>query len=539
MWVRPWWAGRNAVSMARQWIAAGKANYAAEVVQKALEKDPEQPELWMLAAELARLNGPRILEVEYAHRAALLRPGNPKYALEWAGAALRADQRDVMFQALKSISDAELDRSSVAQRLLGELKRREHNFAGAVVHFEAALRLDGPGATNEIPLGLCLLAARGSEERERGHGLLEKWSADSAWGATALRLLLLDAGDRGDRPAALKWALALSAHPGKADSDAPDWLRVLAKEDRMKFEEELGRLKMTHKATPEASAQLLGWLNEIGESRVGLDWLGSLPEQDVQRPPLSLAKAEALRIISDWSGLQALTIKGEWGANLDFLRWTYGLRAARALADEKQAENLWLTLVNHSQVNAQHALFGGSMLYSWGMVNEAEALWWRAAEQGEGVSFEALGALARFYQVRRDADGQHRVFRKLHAMRPDDDAITNNYVFFAVLTGNRERESELLARDIMLRNAGNQTYLATYAYVLFARDRSAEALKLVAPAFAKDSASPTIQFAYGLALAGSGEQEKARPILRGLDPATLTTREEEIIEAVLNGGGQR
>ncbi len=536
VWINPWWMRRNAVSMARQWIAAGKTNYAAEVVQKALEKDAQQPELWLVAAELARLNGPRILEIEYAHRAAQLQPENPKYALEWAGAALRADQRDVTIQALAGVSDAELARSSVAQRLLGEMKRRERNFDGAVVHFEAALRLDGPGAINEIPLGLCLLVARGAGERQRGHDLLVKWAADPTWGASSLRLLMADAEARGDLPAALKWALALGVHPDRAVSDTSNRLRVLAKGDRAKFAEELARLQKVHRVSAEASAQLVGWLNEIGESRVGLEWMQTFPEPEVQRPPLSLAKAEALRKMSDWAGLQALTAQDDWGANLDFLRWAYGLRAARALADEKQAENLWLTLVNHAQVNGQHALFGGSMLFSWGMVKEAEALWWRAAEQGEGVSYEALGALARFYQVRRDADGQHRVFKKLHAMRPTDDAITNNYVFFAVLTGNRERESELLARDIMQRNTGNPTYLATYAYVLVARDRAAEALKLIAPAFAKDSTSSAIQFAYGLALAGTGEKEKAKPILNGLDPATLSTREVEIIAAALNGG---
>ena len=48
---------------------------------QAVNKNPQQPELWMLAAELARLNGQKTMEVEYSHRAALSQPKNSRFHL--------------------------------------------------------------------------------------------------------------------------------------------------------------------------------------------------------------------------------------------------------------------------------------------------------------------------------------------------------------------------------------------------------------------------------------------------------------------------
>ena len=55
VWVYPWWAQRNAISMARQWIAAGRLDNAADSLRRAVSLAPERPETWQLAAELARL----------------------------------------------------------------------------------------------------------------------------------------------------------------------------------------------------------------------------------------------------------------------------------------------------------------------------------------------------------------------------------------------------------------------------------------------------------------------------------------------------
>jgi len=160
--------------------------------------------------------------------------------------------------------------------LLGELARRQSRLEVAIPHFEAALKIDGPGAIDELPLGLCLTAQNDAAQRLRGLGLLEKWSGDPEWGATALRFLLEDAVHRDARPAMLKWAVALRVHPRCTFGDVPRCLQALAAVDESKFEEELLRLEQAHRASPEASAQKVPKENvqasTRGLHRVRLSW---------------------------------------------------------------------------------------------------------------------------------------------------------------------------------------------------------------------------------------------------------------------------
>ena len=107
---------------------------------------------------------------------------------------------------LSRVPADELDKSAQAQRLLGELDRRKVRLTAAKKHFEAALRLDGPIANNEVPLGIILLNATDPAERKHGLDLLAKWTTDREWGAVALRLLLQDALANNDRPALRQWA---------------------------------------------------------------------------------------------------------------------------------------------------------------------------------------------------------------------------------------------------------------------------------------------------------------------------------------------
>jgi Flp pilus assembly protein TadD len=534
-WAYPWWARRNAIRIARQWIAAGQLSYAAETVQKAIEADPKEPELWLLAAELARLNKQPSMEVQYVHQAVLVRPGESKYLFEWASAALHADLPDEAERALSGMPAEELARSSFAQRIFGEIARRKNLLADAAKYFEAGLKIDGPGGVNELPLGLCLLKAPDANQRQRGVELLTKLTKDPEWGAGALRILLTDASIQNDLPAMLRWAEALRTNPRCTVGDMPNCLAAIARADEGRFSEIIILLKQAHSATPESAAQLIGWLNQIGHSAEALAWMRLLPEKNVQLPPLSVGKAEALRQVGEWAALRDWTTQGEWGASLDFLRWAYGFQAARSLGDASQAEKLWRLLSEHAQANGVHALFAGSTIFSWGLVQEAEMLWWQAAEQNNNIAVEALGTLARHYQVRRDAEGQYKVFNQLHALHPQDDAVTNNFAFFAALTGNRERLAEQLARDNAAKYPLNSTYQATHAFVLLMRGHPDQALKIINPLAGEAEKSSAVAFVYGLALARTGEKTAGKVILQRIDPATLTLREVELLKVVLSG----
>ena len=532
VWVYPWWTRRNALSIARQWIDAGRLDNAAQAVQDALTAAPGRPEPWRLAGELARLRGRKAEAMDDARQAATLGAGDPELVMEWAAAALLADQNEEAGRALAGLSPATSAESAYAQRLLGEVARRQGALTAAKNHFETALSLDGSQAIDEVPLGLILLNATDAARRQRGLDLLTKWTTDAEWGAEALRALLGDSINRDDRPGMLRWAPALRAHPRCTLGDIPNCLLALSRADERPFASAVAALEKDYAASPESAAQLVGWLNQIGHADEAVRWLTTLPLQGTPRPPLAVVGAEALRQTGSWRELREWTRQGDWG-DVEFLRWAYAMEAARAMGDHAQTDELWRTLRNHAATNNVHALFAGSTLFTWGRVEEAEALWWAAAEQTGPNAITALGTLARHYQVRRDAEGQYRAFRKLHYLHPQDADATNNFVFFAALTKNGGSQVEQLARENLARNPQNRTYLATCAFVCSAQGRNDEALALLQPVVSETAQSPTLAFAYGLALAGTGKKAEARALLGKLDPATQTTREAELIKNAL------
>lgn len=529
----PWWARRNAIRIAQQWLDAGQLRYAAEAAHRAAALAPDRPEPWQIASELARLGGQNDQAMQYARRALELAPEDPVLAITLAAACLNASKPDDARAALAKVAPEVLAESPEAQRILGELARRELRLTEARDYFETAVRLDPGKPINDIPLGTVLLRSTVKPERQRGLGLLRRWTADKQWGPSALRILLEDALQRDDRPGMLEWAEQLRAHPRVTVADMPQWLLALSRADEAHYAAALADLEKRHAGSPDHAAQLLGWLNRIGRHADAIAWLKTLPAAATHRPPLAVLAAEAFRATGAWGDLQAWTDGPSWGPDTDFLRWTYGLMAARALHDDTRADELWRTLFNHAQINTGHAVFAAPTLYSWGLVREAEQLWWRAADQEGRSAIEALGALSRLYQTTRDADGLYRAFRRLHLLQPQDPDIANNFAFYSLLLGRDQRAAQLTAQQNAKYSPTNNDYLATQAFSLVQQQHYADALSLLASRASLAGKSPSIGFAYGLALAGAGRKAEARPLLQGLPPQTLTLAEVELIQRAL------
>ena len=532
IWVYPWWTERNAISMARQWLAAGRLDYAAGAVQQALIKAPDRPDVWQLAAELARRQKNLPLAVERARYAAKLAPEDTALVLAWATDALLANLTDEAERALATLPSAEIADSAAAQRIAGEIARRRVRLTSARNHFEAALRLDGPVAIDEVPLGTVLIYSRESTERRRGLALLARWTGDRDWGANALRTLLGDALDHDDRPAMLRWAEALRAHPRCTLGDIPNCLRALARADESHFAAVVALLEANSAGNPVQAAQLIEWLNQIGRSPEAVHWLDGLPPALTRNPPVLVVAAEALRLSSEWMKLSAWVDEANWSGDVEFLRLLYGLQASRRLGDTARAEEWWRTLQGKAQSNGVQALFAADTLYAWGWQDDGLKLLWMAADQPR-VTLEALGTLARHYQVQRDAEGQYQAFRRLHSLRAKDAGIANNFACFAALTGKDLTEAEEIARRNFGQDSHNLVYRSTLALVLIAQNRATDALTLLEPVAHDWQKSPALALPYGLALAATGRQDKAGPVLSSLDPATLTTQEVTMIKQAL------
>jgi hypothetical protein len=536
-WGYKHWSRTNSLRIARQWLDAGRLDRAGFAVRDALAAEPGMPASWRLASELAWKMGDHAASVANAKTAAVVGRYQQDDVLAWAEAAILSDDPDQAQEAEKFL-DATAQESPRAERLAGEISRRGRHFGDARDRFQAALQADIAGgaaslAIDEIPLGIVCLQTGSADDRTRGQAILAKWASDTHWGVDALRALLADAVRHRDGEAAVRWAEALRNHPHCTLGDIPVCLQAFADFDPALYHTALALLEDKSRASPTDSAVLLGWLTQIGQGAEAVRWGESLDPAVARKPPVVQGIAEALRNTRRWADLQAWVDGGDWGRDLEFVGWGYGMLAARRLGDDSKADSLWRSLSADGSTSAAHALFMGDSLYAWGYPKEAAELLWDAAERSD-LAYQALGTLARLYQVQRDAVGQYRAFSRLNSIRPTDRKIANNFAYFAALTdmGSQTR-NEQIAEDNFTNEPGNVVYRSTYAFVLVRSGQASRAMELMEPVSQDWKKSPAVAFAYGAALAGLDRKAEAKEVFDSLNPLTLNTQEAEWIQAEL------
>jgi tetratricopeptide (TPR) repeat protein len=537
VWGYGHWARTNSLRIARQWLDAGRLDRAAIAVGDALTSEPGLPASWRLASELAWRKGNRAAATDYARKAALVSQYKADDVLAWAEAAILNDDVEQAAEA-ESYLDPAAQASSRALRLSGEVARRRRHFQDARDKFEAALKADAAAgmpspAIDEIPLGIVSLQTGSTADGERGRALLQKWSANANWGAEALRALLVDAEARHDGDAIARWGEALRIHPRCTLGDIPVCLKAFEESDPARYRMILAQFEGKNGANPTEAAQLIGWLNEIGQSSEAVRWGQSLDPAMIRKPPVLQGVAEGLRKTGRWSDLADWVDHGDWGQDVGFMGWGYGLLAARHMGDEAKAASLWQTLYDDGRSSPAHALFLGDSLYSWGYPKDAATLLWSASERPD-LAYQALGTLARLYQVQRDSVGEYRAFSRLNAIRPSDRRIANNFAYFAAVTSlGSQTQVQKVAEDNFNHEPANIDFRSTYAFVLVWSGQASQAMTVMEPVSRDWKKSPAIAFAYGAALAGVGRKPEAKEIFDSLNSRGLTPQESDWIKAAL------
>jgi hypothetical protein len=533
------WARNNSIRIARQWLEAGRLDRASVAVQDALTTEPEVPESWQLASELAWREGNRAASVQYAKKAAEVGQFQSGPVLAWGEASILTDDEDQARDAESHLDPEFAKTSPRALRLAGEIARREHKFADARDQFLAALLEDTkagvqPLAIDEVPLGIVCLQTGAPADRSQGQGLLARWAPDPKWGAEALRALLADAMNHHEREATARWASELQTHPRYTLGDVPVCLQALADADPARYRATLESIEEKSRSSPTQAAQLLGWLTQIGQAAEAVRWGNSLDPASARKPPIAPGIAEAMRATQQWSELDAMVGQADWGADLGFLGWAYGFVAASHLGDAPKADSLWKSLNADGRLYPAHALFAGDSLYAWGFPKEAATLLWSAADRPD-LALQALGSLARLYQVQHDAVGQYRAFSRLNAMKPSDRDIGNNLAYYAVITDlGSQSHIERIAEGNFNSEPGSVAYRSTFALVLVWSGQASRAMSLMEPVSHEWRKSPAVAFAYGAALASVGRKPEAMEVFDSLNPASLSPQESDWIRAALH-----
>ncbi len=283
------------------------------------------------------------------------------------------------------------------------------------------------------------------------------------------------------------------------------------------------------------TAQLLDWLGEMGGA-AGAERLAlarSVSAPLTRSPPLFVAVAETYRKQALWDELKHWTQAADWGRQIAVVRAAYAFHADRRLGAAREAQLDWGEVCRLASGDGAQAHFAARLLYAWGERAAAVELLWAAADSPE-ANVEALGMLARHYQAERDAAGQCRAFALLHALRPSDRAIANNYAFFAAVTkSGNGTEVERIARYNLAEEPSNAVFRSCFAFILASEGQPGEALRVLSPVSAKWKSSPAVAFAYAVALAGAGRAPEAREVGASLDPRGLTLEEVRLLACVL------
>jgi thioredoxin-like negative regulator of GroEL len=525
------WKLHNTVLLGQRWLDAGRLDRASEELQRALAAYSSRPEPWQLASELAWRRGQKALALDDAGRAARRSGNAPDYVLAWAELALRDSNPEEAERALALLPPAAARASARALRARAEIAEHRGDPAAAREQWAAAVAVDAATkdpalAADEIRLGAVLLPSAKAEDRRRGAELLARRAlARDQEGRTALRILLSDSVRRKDSPAVMRWAETLRLHPLCTLEDLRACLLAANLADDAHFAAMLSSVRGTLATSQLRSAELLGWLTQMGRTREAGQWARSMNAADVASPPLFVAVAEALRQGSFWPDLEGWSGAADWSPEVALLQQAYHWEALEQLGKTGEADALMLQLQGRTEGNGPQALLVARMLYSWGRTAPALAILWRiSADPRAGVG--ALGMLVRHYQVQRDAFGLYRAFAAWHRLRPQDRMVATGYSFFGSVCGRgNPSELEQVAADNLQADPGDDYARCGLALALAMDGKAGEALDRLSPIAANWRKSRAIAYVYGLALARAGRQAEAGKILGSIDPDTLTLRQ--------------
>jgi tetratricopeptide (TPR) repeat protein len=122
---------------------------------------------------------------------------------------------------------------------------------------------------------------------------------------------------------------------------------------------------------------------------------------------------------------------------------------------------------------------------------------------------EINGMLGDAYDATKEYEKSDKAYDEALAVNENNDAILNNYSFhLAVRKANLEK-AERMSSQLVRNNPNNPTYLDTYAWVLFAREKYRDARKAIEKAISTSAANATYFEHYGDILFKLGDVDNA------------------------------
>ena len=133
----------------------------------------------------------------------------------------------------------------------------------------------------------------------------------------------------------------------------------------------------------------------------------------------------------------------------------------------------------------------------------------RLSSSNEGMVSEINGLLGDIYNAMKDYKKSDESYDAALAFNPNNYLILNNYSYYLALRKEFLEKAERMAALVVKNNPDNNSYLDTYAWVLFTRSKYKEAKKIMEKVIGSNPTNPTFYEHYGDILFKLGDVDEA------------------------------
>jgi tetratricopeptide (TPR) repeat protein len=521
------WEERHLVRRAAAYLSAGNVKSASLSARRALQLNSNSARAMRIVAQIAEQARDRAA-LDWRRKVVELEPHSTRDDLALADCALQFGDIHTAERSLAGIDDGG-KQTSAFHATAARLAKARQDPAEAKKEWGEAVRLAPNDESYQAQFALSCLEPPASAEREQGLALLEKLRNSPTQRSAATRSLIVD-GVAHRQPVEELRSLArdLQSYPEAIFTDKLLYLGILRQSYDPEYTIYLTKIEDEAAVKPDDLAALLTWMNGNEISIVAIDFARSLPDRALSAWPVPRAMAEAYAKVNDWPALERRTTNSNWH-QFDFLRRAYLARALRAENNPVATKREWAGAVKSASAQSQSLLLLTRIVFEWGWKNESVDLLWQLTKYPE-VQFDALHTLYLQYTKARDSQGLYRVLARLAEIDPGDLKVQNNLTQISLLLNADPQQARRRAANLYGKEPSNAAYASTYAFSLYAQGDAKSALKVMGTLREDQLQEPPLAAYYGIFLAASGENGKARAYLELGRQTQLLPEEKTLLD---------
>lgn len=519
---------RRVIGRAQAFLDQNDAAQAVVSLRRALQINPRDIAANRLMAELAEKSGSR-QAIFWRRTVTDLEPSLAN-RLAWARTCVRFGEAVVGEQALADVNEAE-KKSAAYLHMTGCVAEALNQADKAETSFAEAVRLEPGNEQYQLDLATVRLLAGDTEARVT----LERLEENPTLGRSARRALCQDAIKKGDAPTALQIAWHLQKAPDGPYEDNLLYLSLLRQFHRPEFDDYLLRLQEASQSNPNYLALLIGWLNRNELALLAVDWAKRLPQEICKQNPVPAALAESYANLRNWAEVRTLVEAGHW-QDLEFMRIALLARVLREEGDLPGSKSQWINAVKAAgdapEGLAKLALFATASKWQ----DEATALLWSVAK-GKTNPQWALASLWRDGSAAHNARALLKVASRVLEIHPNEARAQHDVAMLTFLLNSSSdaqsnadiEHAQLLASEAYKATGNNPGFTATYAYSLYFKGKTDEALTLMRSIPDKLLENSVSAIFYAVVLADGGHLEDAAKYLEIAQRQSLLPEERDLI----------